>query len=143
MKIWFWNWSCLDYFIIIKHKIFKDRNYNILLDFFHYAISSLTRVFTRSSSVLCAPLLILTSQLFQSLWTGKWTPSQPVSQGPQSINYGAYGIEKFLLKTQVSGDFAKWSEPNNKIQYIIVPDQDGQNIKIIPDESFIFQKCIV
>jgi len=45
---------------------------------------------------------------------------------PSSIENYAQGIEKLLLKTQVSEKFLH-SEVNLIIQYIIIQDQDGQN----------------
>ena len=39
--------------------------------------------------------------------------------GPPSIENGAHGTEKLLLKTQVSEDFAQWRESNNIINYFI------------------------
>ena len=50
-----------------------------------------------------------------------------VPLGPSSIESDADGIEKLLLKTQVSEKFLR-SEVNLLIQHIIVQDQDGQNI---------------
>ena len=38
--------------------------------------------------------------------TGKQTSSQPVPPGLPSMETGAYGTEKLLLKTQVSEHFA-------------------------------------
>ena len=46
--------------------------------------------------------------------------------GLSSIENDADGIEKLLLKTQVSETFLH-SEVNLLIQHIIVQDQDGQN----------------
>ena len=47
--------------------------------------------------------------------------------GPSSIENDAHGIEKLLLKTQVSLTSLLHSEVNKLIQHIIVQDQDGQN----------------
>ena len=41
-----------------------------------------------------------------TLRTKKWTPWQTVPPGPESIDNGAHGTEKLLLKIQVSEDFA-------------------------------------
>ena len=35
----------------------------------------------------------------------------------KSIENGAHGTKKLMLKTQLSEDFALWSESNNKIYY--------------------------
>ena len=48
----------------------------------------------------------LTSLLPQSRRTEKRTPSQQVPPGLLSIDNGAHGTEKLLLKTQVGEDFA-------------------------------------
>ena len=50
------------------------------------------------------PPAILTSLLFQTLWTRKQTPSQPVLTEPPSTDNGAHGTEK-LPNTQISEDF--------------------------------------
>ena len=63
-------------------------------------IVKLTHTLTKSHTPA-----ILTSLLFQPLRTGKRT-SQPVPPGPPSIDNGAHGSEKLLLKTQVSEDFS-------------------------------------
>ena len=49
---------------------------------------------------------------------------------PSSIENDAHGIEKLLLKTQVSEKFLH-SELNLIIQYIIVQDQDGQIVTFV------------
>ena len=59
---------------------------------------------------------LITSLLSQQPWTGKWTSSQPVPLGPPSTENDAHGIEKLLLKTQVSEKFLH-SEVNLIIQY--------------------------
>ena len=41
------------------------------------------------------------------------------SPGPPSYENGAHDTEKLLLKTQVSEDFAEWSESNNVIYYSV------------------------
>ena len=53
-----------------------------------------------------------------------------VPPGPSSVENDAHGIEKLLLKSQVSEKFLH-SEVNLIIQYIIVQDLDGQNINKI------------
>ena len=41
--------------------------------------------------------------------------------GPPSIENGAHGTEKLLLKTQVSEDFVWWIESNNIWNGMITP----------------------
>ena len=48
--------------------------------------------------------------------------------GTGSIENDAYGIEKLLLKTQVS--LTSFLQSEVKIMHIIVQDQDGQNNNI-------------
>jgi hypothetical protein len=52
-----------------------------------------------------------------------------------NIENGAHGTKNLLLKTQVNGRF---SEVNLIIQYIIVQDQDGQNINIVKGLFLIY-----
>ena len=70
-------------------------HYNTLLHSLHSSKSSLTWVFSRTFWVPCAP------------WRSRWNWLRPPSH-----DNGAHGTEKFLLKTEVSGDFAQWSECN-------------------------------
>ena len=51
-----------------------------------------------------------------------------VPPGPPSIENDAHVIKKLLLRTRVSEKFLH-SEGNLIIQYILVQDQDGQNIR--------------
>ena len=59
-----------------------------------------------------------------------------VPPGSSSIENDTHGIEKLLLKTQVSLTCSLHSEVNKLIQHIIVQDQDGQNNKI--SKHFIY-----
>ena len=63
-----------------------------------------------------------------------------VPPGLSSIENGAHGIEKLLLKTQVSLISFLHSEVNKLIQHIIVQVQDGQNNNKNKDkrENFFF-----
>ena len=45
----------------------------------------------------------------------EWEYLQRRGTGSPSIKNGAHGTEKILLKTQVTEDFANWSESNNTI----------------------------
>ena len=53
--------------------------------------------------------------LSQPPWTEKRTSLQPVPPGPPSIGNGAHAIDKLMLKTQLSEDFAKGSQSENLI----------------------------
>ena len=68
--------------------------YIILLDSLHYAKASLTWIFSRSFSMPCVSFSMLGGS------------SRTVPPGPPSIENGAHGIEKLLLKIQISEDFA-------------------------------------
>ena len=70
------------------------------------------------------------------------TCNQPVPPRPSSIENDAHGIEKLLLKTQVSEHFLH-SEVNLIIQHIIVQDQVGQdndNVRIYSKEMGVSTK---
>ena len=85
-------------------------------------IHSLTQSYTAAT---------ITSLLTQQPWTGT---SQPVPPGQSSIENDAYGIEKLLLKTQVS--LTSFLQSEVKIIHIIVQSnheviKDGVNIILI------------
>ena len=65
-----------------------------------------------------------------------------VQPGPSSIENDVHGIEKLLLKTQVSLTSFLHSEVN-QIIHIIVQDQDGQNSNIIIFRRWLLKQICI